>query len=760
MKRKKLVFFLNLFIQFFIVSELSSQSHWETVIYAEVNWHYFVGTTPPPPNWNAIDFDDSGWPRGQGGFGYGDGDDNTIITNTLAVFFRVTFHVSELNEIINAVIHGDYDDGFVAYINGVEIARSTNMGPPGSSVSYNQTASVDHEATMYQGGIPETFKITNVQIDELFTSGENVFSVEIHNVNSTSSDMSGLFFLSFELNAGVSYYGPTPDWFYVPTEFATSHLPIVIVNTNGQVIPNDNKITAHMGVIDNGPGETNHLSDPYNHYDGFIGIELRGSSTLWFPKKQFAIETRDSLGENNNVSLFGMPEENDWIFNAPYTDKSLMRNVLIYNMARDAGRYASRTHYFELVLNDDYRGVYVMLEKVKRDDNRVDISKLEPDDISGDDVTGGYIIKIDKWDGENLDGWYSSLIENDNDKKEGFYQYHYPKPDDIVPEQQEYIINYIDNFEQAMNSENYTNTTSGYPSIIHWDSFVDFLIMQEITKNIDGYRLSSYLYKDKDSNDGRLVAGPIWDFNLGFGNANYDEGWDTQGWMIDLTEHIWAEYDWYVPFWWCLIWSDERFQSSVSERWRELRKSTLSDIYVNTVIDSLRDHIGVAANRNFDRWPILGEYVWPNYFIGETYEEEVEYLRDWIMTRMEWMDNELLSSHAQMCLIPEVFGLNSIYPNPFNHKAFIQYLLPIGTQVNLDIFNIKGEHVFKIYEGYNRPGVYTFNWDGINKYGQSATSGMYIIMLKINNYDYNYNKQVHQKVAPIYLETRKVILVK
>jgi hypothetical protein len=132
-----------------------------------------------------------------------------------------------------------------------------------------------------------------------------------------------------------------------------------------------------------------------------------------------------------------------------------------------------------------------MLEKVKRDDNRVDISKLEPDDISGDDVTGGYIIKIDKWDGVNLGGWYSSLIENDNDRKDGFYQYHYPKPDDIVPEQQEYIINYIDNFEQVMNSENYTNTTSGYPNIIHWDSFVDFFIMQEITKNIDGYRLSS-----------------------------------------------------------------------------------------------------------------------------------------------------------------------------------------------------------------------------------------------------------------------------
>ncbi len=694
-----------------------------------------------------------------GGFGYGDGDDNTTIPNTVAVFLRKSFQVGGQAEILSAAVHGDYDDGFVAYINGIEIARSFNMGIPGTTVPYDQTTEGDHEAVMYQGGLPDVYIMDNNDLEGLLLSGENVFAVEVHNVDSTSSDMSGLFFLSFELPEGVSYYGTPPDWFFVPTEFSTSHLPIVVVNTNGQDIPNDNKITAHMGIIDNGPGETNHLSDPYNHYDGFIGIELRGSSTLWFPKKQFAVETRDSLGENNNVSLFGMPEENDWIFNAPYTDKSLMRNVLIYNMARDAGRYASRTHYFELVLNDDYRGVYVMLEKVKRDDNRVDISKLEPDELSGDDVTGGYIIKIDKWDGENLGGWYSSLIENDNDRKEGFYQYHYPKPDEIAPEQQEYIINYIDDFEQVMNSENYMNTTSGYPSIIHWDSFVDFLIMQEITKNVDGYRLSSYLYKDIDSNDGRLVAGPIWDFNLGFGNADYCDGWATTGWAIDFNL-VCPGDSYQIPFWWYLIWSDESFRWTVQQRWHDLRQTTLSDNYVNAAIDSLHDHIGEAANRNFERWPMLGEYVWPNYFIGETYEEEVEYLRDWIMTRMEWMDNELLNSHTQMCLIPEVFGLNSIYPNPFNHKAFIQYLLPIGTQVNLDIFNIKGEHVFKVYDGYNKPGVHTFNWDGINKYGQTVTSGMYIIMLKINNYDYNYNKQVHEKVKPLYLETRNVIMVK
>jgi len=443
-----------------------------------------------------------------------------------------------------------------------------------------------------------------------------------------------------------------------------------------------------------------------------------------------------------------MPEENDWIFNAPYTDKSLMRNVLIYKMARDAGRYASRSHYFELVLNGDYRGVYVMLEKIKRDDNRVDIANLNPENVSGDDLTGGYIIKIDKWDGENVGGWYSEpQLENYS----GFYyQYHYPKPDDIVPEQQEYIINYIDNFEQVIINENSSDSISGYANIINWYSFVDFLIMQEIAKNVDGYRLSSYLYKDKDSNNGRLVAGPIWDFNLGFGNADYCDGGTTTGWAKDFNL-VCPDDSYQIPFWWYLIWSDESFRWSVQQRWHDLRQTMLSNTAVNAAIDSLRDHIGVAADRNFERWPTLGEYVWPNYFIGETYEEEVEYLRDWIMTRMEWMDNELLATYGNTILVPELFSLNPVYPNPFNRSASIRYLLPIDTNIKLDIFNAKGVHIYRLFEGEKQAGIYTLSWDGKNNYGQEVSSGMYIILLEADNLQYNRHH---------YIETRKVILVK
>lgn len=742
------------FIPIFSFTIVQSQSHWETAVYAEDIWSYFVGTNPPPDNWNQLNFDTSDWSAGQGGFGYADGDDNTVISNTLSVFFRKPFNVVALEEISSLAIHADYDDGFVVYINGIEVLRSANMGESGSQVTYDQTAETDHEAVMYQGGAPEAFVLHHNDFDGVLTAGDNVLAIEVHNVNTTSSDMSGLFYLSFELSDGVSYYGETPEWFYLPDEFSSSHLPIIVVNTNGQEIPNEDKITAHMGIIYNAPGEINYLSDPYNHYDGFIGIEIRGSSTTWFPKKQFAVETRDSLGENNNVPLFGMPEENDWIFNAPYTDKSLMRNVIIYKMARDAGKYATRSHYFELVIDGDYRGLYVMFEKIKRDDNRVNISKLEPEEISDDDITGGYIIKVDKWDGENIGGWYS---EPPSDSYGGFYyQYHYPKPDEIVYDQQQYIMSYMESFEQTILSDDFANPETGYPSIIDWGSFIDFFIMQEITKNVDGYRLSSFLHKDKDSGDGRLVAGPIWDFNLGFGNADYYNGWDTQGWQVEADL---PNDDFSIPYWWCTIWSDQSFRWSVQQRWNSLRNNFLSNASVNSLIDSLQSHIGVAADRNFERWPTLGQYVWPNYYIGQTYQDEIDYLRNWIISRMEWMDSELLSVQTEMCLIPEQFSMNPLYPNPFNRSVSIRYDIPLDSKIKLNVFNINGKHINTLFNGRTHAGTHSMSWNGLDKNGNIVSSGTYIVLLQANNFIYNHQENVNY-IWDDYKETKKVILVK
>ena len=155
-------------------------------------------------------------------------------------------------------------------------------------------------------------------------------------------------------------------------------------------------IKADMGIIYNGPGVINKISDVPNDYKGKIGIEFRGSTSQSFPKKPYGFETWDESGEDNDVKLLGMPKESDWTLNATYNDKTLMRDGLSYILAGSVMEYAPRVRYNELVINGQYRGIYLLVEKIKRDKNRVDISKIETTDNQGDALTGGYIIKIDK----------------------------------------------------------------------------------------------------------------------------------------------------------------------------------------------------------------------------------------------------------------------------------------------------------------------------------------------------------------------------
>ncbi len=191
--------------------------------------------------------------------------------------------------------------------------------------------------------------------------------------------------------------------------FTASNLPIIVINTNGQAIVDESKITADMGIINNAPGVRNKLTDPFSDYVGKIGIEFRGSTSQSFPKTPYGIETRDAIGTGIDAALLGLPPKDDWILFAPYNDKSLMRDALAYHLGRSIGRYASRAKYFELVINGQYEGIYILLEKIKRAKSRVDIAKLDPIEISGDDVTGGYIMKIDKATGSGGDGWSSSI---------------------------------------------------------------------------------------------------------------------------------------------------------------------------------------------------------------------------------------------------------------------------------------------------------------------------------------------------------------
>ena len=415
----------------------------------------------------------------------------------------------------------------------------------------------------------------------------------------------------------------------VDVNYTESNLPIISINTYGEDIPDEPRIDAYMGIINNNSG-TNNINDPFNDYNGKITIEKRGNSSQEQEKPPYRFETVDNNGENNNVKLLGLPEENDWILYAPWSDKSLLRNVLIYSLSNEMGRYAPRSKFVELYLNNEYRGVYVLMEKIKRDKNRVAISSLDPNSNFGDNLTGGYILKFDWAETGDNNGGFFSLIDGMR------YNYHYPKPDEISSEQENYIQSYINSYENIMNSNKY-NSEEGYSSFIDIGSFVDFIILQEISRNVDAYGLSTYIYKDKESINNKLTAGPIWDFNHGFGNCDYYKAWETVGWNISYTYNDMDQR----AFWWLKLWNDDIFQEMIKDRYKLLRESTLSTNNINTLIDQYVFKLGTSVNKNFTKWPILGEYIWPNKQVFDTYQEEIIYLKTWINNRLTWMDSEL-----------------------------------------------------------------------------------------------------------------------
>ena len=429
--------------------------------------------------------------------------------------------------------------------------------------------------------------------------------------------VSFLFFLCFSCNKEGTKIGSeliTPDSILGPP------LPLMKIQTGNQNIVDEPKI----------PGSLQIFQEELLIEEHLIGIEIRGSSSQMFDKKSYGFETWDETGEDLKTTLGGFPEEEDWILYGPYSDKSLVRNVLIYELSNNMGQYASKTKFYELEINGVFQGVYVLMEKIKRDKNRVDISKNKAEDI-----TGGYIIKIDKPTGDG--DWYDENIAFGRGNINFLYEY--PKADDISEEQKEYIQDYIHLFETALVSEGFESIENGYRQFIDLDSFIDFFILNELSKNPDGFRLSTYLHKEKG---GKLKMGPIWDFNLAFGNVNYCDGDSPFGWAHRFND-ICSGDTWQVPFWWNRFLDDPEYVSLLKERWAILRSGILSEDIVLGRLRELQENLkgSSAIDKNFGKWLILGKYIWPNKFIGDSYDSEINYLEEWIVERFEWLDQNI-----------------------------------------------------------------------------------------------------------------------
>jgi hypothetical protein len=530
----------------------------------------------------------------------------------------------------------------------------------------------------------------------------------------------------------------------------STNLPLVLIDTGGKNIPDEPKITARMKVIDHENG-FNKPADTEVEYDGYIGIEIRGHSSAYYPQKPYNLETRDSLGNNLNVSLMGMPKENDWVLISNFNDKSFVRNILSFELFNRMGHYATRARLCEVMINSIYRGIYVFCEKIKPDKNRVNIVKLTPENNTENSLTGGYIISIDYHDGS--DSWRSNYPAFYYPDKKVYYVYVDPKPDELTIKQKSYIQGFIRKAEGALYGNNYTDPEIGYRKFIDVPSFIDYFILGEVSRSVDAYKKSRFFFKNRNDIDSLLYAGPVWDFDWAWKNITECIYSNTNGanWSYKTNS---CNPDNNAPDWYIRLLQDGYFTNKLIERYQSLRKDFLNLENIYHQIDSLTTLVDEACVRHFALYPINGVNSAPEVEPpSETYEEEISRLKEWISKRLVWLDANFPKLRSNITgtevttTEPSNFLLSQNYPNPFNPTTQIKYFLPMNSIVTLKVYNLLGEKVKTLIEGFKKRGNYTVTFDA-----SGLSSGIYL-----------YRMTAHQREggqAENFTDTKKTLFLK
>lgn len=468
----------------------------------------------------------------------------------------------------------------------------------------------------------------------------------------------------------------------------SSSLPIVVLDSFGVPVDNYNsasqprpfRLTYGVAIAPSPAGKAV-ITGPAD-FQGRGGTHVRGESSANFPQRSYGWELWDNDNEDKPEPLLGFPAESDWVLHAPYTDKTLMRNFLSYECMRalNGNGAAMGVRFVEVFFNQDggtvseadYRGVYVLVEKIKRDASRVDVAKLNASMTDPAVISGGYLFKRDKPGIGDVS--FDSAVNN--------VPFQFVEPGTPNPEQKAWLIDHVNRFEAALAGSSFTDPAGGYSAYIDPLSFIDNQWFVEITKQIDGYRFSTYFTKDRNE---RIRCAPIWDYNLSLFNANYNGGDVHTGWYHSVLGS--ADY-----YYWPRLHQDPNYRILHWDRYWELRRGIFRSTAILDRIDELATQVvggsttpvtnsmasgpPTAENpamRHFRRWPVLGTYLWPNpnnyqartkYWNGPsrspaTYtaaDAEVDAMKSFLVQRLGWIDDQNVSGTT--IYRPPVLSLN------------------------------------------------------------------------------------------------------
>lgn len=419
---------------------------------------------------------------------------------------------------------------------------------------------------------------------------------------------------------------------YVARSFDAQHdLPLMLIDDYGRGKPGREYVDAAAMVFDTTGGRTSLAGTPA--VASRAGIHLRGQSSAMFEKAPYRLELRDNADDDADLLMLGMPADSDWVLRGPFSDKSLIREALAYDLGREMGMVTPRYRFVELYLNvdaapvaaGDYQGVYMLVETIKNSKERLDLKQLEENDTTLPKITGGYIFKFE---------WLAAEEPTLTCTGPAATCWNYLEVEDPSPlnaQQKAWLTQYLQQFHDMLHSPRFADPQTGYRSWIDTGSWIDLVILNEFSREMDSYLRSTYFHKDRE---GPIVAGPLWDYDLTFGTGGFFGNEQTAGWQYQQTRSPQAN-DWFQ-----ILLTDPAFQNELKARWQSLRRGLLSDASLNARVDALSTPLTAAAQRNFQRWPNLtSRMVGP--FITDTaatWAGQVQVMRNWMIRRAAWLD--------------------------------------------------------------------------------------------------------------------------
>jgi len=415
----------------------------------------------------------------------------------------------------------------------------------------------------------------------------------------------------------------------------TSNLPVFLIDLNGKQIAKGVETVGELQVIEDHDGSLKDLASREVTTQSPVSLEIHGDSTANIAKKSYRLELVDHRQKDRDLPLLGLPPGSDWVLHSCGFDQTCLRNVLVYELGRQFGHYAPRTRFIELFVDDEYQGLYVLIERVRRDNDRVNLPRPARTEADGD-ITGGYIFKMDLGEGRPTDqvarDWVSPVTPT-------VYSYHYPRFDQITGAQKAYLRDHVSRFEALMRSGKWNDAHAGYRQWLHLPSWVDFALMQELSMNPDAYFKSVYLQKWPRAMGDKLAIGPFWDFDLAFGAAEFRHARNVEAWGHTMNrfggEHVLYDPPGQVPFvpeYWERLWADAAFHQDLRCRWQELRQGPLHVDTLHTMIDGWVEQLAVALPRDVARWSDLRE---------DGHHGGHEDLKVLLSKRLSWMDANL-----------------------------------------------------------------------------------------------------------------------